>query len=197
MTIVPSVLVLGVGNVMMQDDGVGVRALQALADAYELPAHVRLRDGGVAGLRLLPELEGVEQLLVIDAVVGVGPPGTIYRCAPEELPPDRGALLSAHAVGIRQLLSVVDLTGKRPQTRILGVQPLTVAVGPNLTPPLHDALPRVVAAAVEELQAMGVEMRANNHACADSTGADSPARVHPEQVHREQARLRLRMNNHA
>lgn len=157
MTSTPSIVVLGVGNTLMQDDGIGVWAVRRLAETYDLPAHVRLVDGGVAGLRCLPEFEGAEHLLIIDAVSGKESPGAIYRLTPEDLSARQGPFFSAHEVGIVELISVAQMLGKLPRTRILGVQPQEVReVGLDLTPVLRDVLPRVVEAAVGELQALGV-----------------------------------------
>lgn len=159
MTGIPSVVVLGVGNTLMQDDGIGVWTVQALAEEYDVPAHVRLVEAGIAGLRLLSELEGAEHLLIIDAVMGKGRPGSVYRLTPEDLPKGRGPFMSAHEVGITEVLSAAELLGKKPHTRILGIQPLeTRTVGLELTPPLQEALPSVVAAAVEELRAWDVKV---------------------------------------
>ena len=156
---VRSIVVLGVGNAVMQDDGVGVWAIRALAQNYDLPPHVRLIEGGVVGLGLLWDLERADDLLMIDAVDGMGPPGTLYRLGPEDLPKGRGPLISAHDMGMAEVLSMMDLLGKQPHTRIIGIQPLeTRKMGLELTPPLREALPRVVAAVVEELQALGVEV---------------------------------------
>jgi hydrogenase maturation protease len=157
MTSTPSIVVLGVGNTLMQDDGIGVWAVRRLAETYDLPAHVRLVDGGVAGLRCLPEFKGAEHLLIIDAVSGKESPGAIYRLTPEDLSARQGPFFSAHEVGIVELISVAQMLGKLPRTRILGVQPQEVReVGLDLTPVLRDVLPRVVEAAVGELQALGV-----------------------------------------
>ncbi len=159
MTDVPSVVVLGIGNTLMQDDGIGVRVIQALAENYVMPSNVRLIEGGIAGLRLLPDLAWAEELLIIDAFNGGGPPGTLYRFGPEKLLSGRGPLMSAHEVGIAEVLSVADFMGRKPRTHIIGVQPQEVrTVGLELTPPLHTALPRVVAAAVEALRSMGAEV---------------------------------------
>jgi hydrogenase maturation protease len=155
----PAIVVLGVGNTLMQDDGVGVWALRALAEAYDLPPSVRLIDAGVAGFRYLPELGEAEHLLILDAVEGGGPPGTLYRLAPEDFPARQGPTLSAHEVGIAEILSMAEFLGKLPKTRILGVQPIeTCAVGLDLTPPLQQALPRIVETVAEELRALGVEV---------------------------------------
>ncbi len=156
----PSVLVLGVGNTLMQDDGVGVLAVRALAETYELPPEVRVLDAGVIELTLLTELAGVERLLLIDAMQGGGEPGTIYRLTPDGLRPRAGPSLSAHETGLSEVLSVARLLGRLPQTRILGIQPKEAGLpGLELTPPLQGALPRVVSAAVEELRELGIAIR--------------------------------------
>jgi len=154
----PSIVVLGVGNTLMRDDGIGVRVVRTLAETYDLPGHVRLVEGGVAGLRCLSEFEGAEYLLIVDAVYGKKPPGAIDRLTPEELPEHRGTVFSAHEIGVSEMLSVARLLGKLPTTRILAVQAKEAqCVGLDLTPELQVALPRVVEVLVEELRLLGVE----------------------------------------
>ena len=159
-----SVVVAGVGNTLMQDDGIGVWAVRALARDYVLPSRVRLMEGGVLGLQLVYELCSAQQLLIIDAMNGEGPPGTIYRVDAGSLLKGRRTIMSLHEVGVVEVLSVGGLLGMRPHARVLGVQPLeTASPGLELTPTLQAALPRVVAAAAEELAGMGatvVERRA-------------------------------------
>lgn len=156
---VPQVVVLGIGNTLMQDDGIGVYAVQALAQSYILPDHVRLVEGGVAGLRLLPEIQGADHLLIIDAVEGQGPPGTLYRLRPQDLPKGRGFFISAHEIGIAELLSMAELSGKMPCTSIIGIQPKEARkIGLELTPPLREALPDVVATVVDLLQKLGIQV---------------------------------------
>lgn len=153
------IVVLGVGNTMMQDDGVGVWAVRSLAEGYTMPPGVRLIEGGVAGFCLLAELYHTDSLLIIDAMEGEGPPGSLYRLCPEGLPVRQGPLFSAHEIGIGEVLSVARFRGSLPPTLIIGVQPVeTRQAGTELTPLLRAALPRVVAAVVEELRARGVEM---------------------------------------
>jgi hydrogenase maturation protease len=159
----PDVVVLGVGNTLMQDDGVGVRAVRLLSESWKLPPHVRLIEGGVAGFRLLPEISSADYLLIIDAVEGSGPPGSIHRLGPEDLSKREGPLFSAHEVGICELLSVARFLGKLPRVRIVGVKPLEAKVpGLDLTPILREALPRVIAAVVEDLRAAGIECTEKN-----------------------------------
>lgn len=157
MTNSQSVVVAGIGNTLMQDDGVGVWALRALARDYVLPPRVRLLEGGVLGLQLVYELCSAEQLLVIDAMDSEGAPGTIYRLDADSLLKGRRTHMSLHEVSLVEVLSVGEFLGLCPRVRILGVQPLEAAsFGLELTPALQTALPRVVAAAVEELGDMGV-----------------------------------------
>jgi hydrogenase maturation protease len=159
MNVPPQVVILGIGNTLMQDDGIGVYAIQALAHTYILPDNVCLVEGGIAGLRLLSDLSGADYLLIIDAVEGTGPPGTLYQLNPQDLPKGRGFFMSAHEIGIAEVLSMAEFLGKLPQTCIIGVQPLEARkIGLELTPPLQEALPRVVAAVVGELQELGVQV---------------------------------------
>lgn len=154
----PQIVVLGIGNTLMQDDGIGVYAVQTLAHTHILSDHVRLVEGGVAGLRLLSDLNGVDHLLIIDAVEGSAPPGTLYQLNPRDLPKKRGFFMSAHEIGIVEVLSMAEFLGKLPHTRIIGVQPLeTRKIGLELTQPLREALPHVVAAVVDILRELGVQ----------------------------------------
>jgi hydrogenase maturation protease len=154
----PSFVVLGVGNTLMKDDGIGVWVVRALAKTYDWPARVRLVDGGVAGLRCLSEFEGAGHLLIIDAVSGTEPPGTIYQLNPEDVAAREGPFFSAHGMGVFELISVARMMGKLPRTRILGIQPKEAReFGDGLTPLLRGVLPRVLDAAIGELRAWGVE----------------------------------------
>jgi hydrogenase maturation protease len=159
MTSPHSIVVLGVGNTLMKDDGIGVAAVRALAEQYRFPPSVRLIEAGVAGLGLLPFIREATHLLIIDAVRAGLAPGAILRLTPDDLPKHRGLLLSAHEVGITEVIEMARFVGRLPETRIIGVQPLeTDTVGLEVTPQLNEALPQVLMAAVEELRALGVEV---------------------------------------
>jgi hydrogenase maturation protease len=159
MTDPASIVVAGIGNTLMQDDGIGVWTVRAIARDYVLPPSLRLIEGGVLGLQLVHELCSAQQLLVIDAMNSDGGPGTIYRLDADALLRGRRTLMSLHEVGLVEVLSVGEFLGKRPRTRILGVQPMEVRTpGLELTPALQAALPRVVRVAVEELGYMGVRL---------------------------------------
>ena len=129
-----AVLVLGIGNLIMTDDGIGVRVVQRLAEGYRFPPGVELLDGGTLGLDLLPRLEGVERLLVVDAVETGGPPGTVMRLCGEEIPLAFRTKLSPHQMGLQDLLAVAELQGNLPAEMVLwGVQPASVEPGVELS----------------------------------------------------------------
>jgi hydrogenase maturation protease len=101
-----STLVLGIGNLVMSDDGIGVRVVQELATRYRFPADVGILDGGTLGLDLLPHLEGVERLLIVDAVTTDDGPGCLVRLSGDEIPVVFATKLSPHQMGLQDLLAV-------------------------------------------------------------------------------------------
>lgn len=156
----PCFLVLGVGNTLMGDDGIGVHAVQALADSYEFRANVRVVDGGIAGLRLLGDIAAADYVIIVDALKNNGVPGTIYRLRRADIQPRRGPIVSAHEVGIAELLAAAEFSGHLPETQIIGVEPLeTETVSLDLSLPLRLAMPQIVAAIFDALHAHGVELK--------------------------------------
>ena len=151
-----AILVLGIGNLVMTDDGVGVRVVHALEERYRFPAEVTLLDGGTLGLDLLPKLEGVDRLVVLDAVETGQEPGTVVRLAGDEIPLAMATKLSPHQMGLKDLLSVAALLGCAPGEMVLwGVQPASVELGTELTPPVAARLDLLVSRVLEELAAWG------------------------------------------
>ncbi len=147
-----SILVLGIGNLVMSDDGIGVRVVQLLAERYRFPAQVTILDGGTLGLDLLPKLEGVERLLVVDAVDTGAPPGTVVRLAGDEVPVALEAKVSPHQMGLKDLLAVAMLQGFAPREMVLwGVQPALIELGMELSPAVADALEPLTRHVVTEL----------------------------------------------
>ena len=154
-----TILVLGLGNTIMTDDGFGVRAIELLSSRYRFPEEVSLLDGGTLGLDLLPHLEAVERLLIIDALEMQATPGTVFRLEGEEVPRAFASKLSVHQMGVQDLLAVSELLGHLPHELVVwGVQPESIEMGTELTPTLTAALAPVVAGVVEELRKWGVEI---------------------------------------
>lgn len=148
-----SVLILGVGNPLAGDDGVGVCAIEALAAAGNLPAGIRLLDVGVLGMDILAWIQPDEPVVILDAVHGPGDPGTLYRFGLDEIKAPAGPPLSAHELGIADALHAARLMGRPLRGTLLGVEPARVeAFTPGLSPRVAAALPELQAAAIREAE---------------------------------------------
>ncbi len=153
------ILVLGVGNALMRDEGVGPRIVEALTAGYSLPGNVRVVDAGTLGFAIVHLLRDIDYVLVADAVDGTGhPPGTVLRLKPEHFAPNQ-VLHSLHDVRLVDVLAAARLIGVEPDVECIGVQVEDIApeefeVG--LTPAVEAALPRAVAAVLMLLEERGV-----------------------------------------
>jgi hydrogenase maturation protease len=140
-----SILVIGVGNEALKDEGIGIHAARALA-ALDLPPSVRVLEGGTEGFSLLGRLEGVQRLVLVDAMGMDCPAGTVVTVRREQLrrrgQPDRSSL---HGTGVLDALELAAALGlEPPEVYIVGVQPAEVTWGLELSPVLQQVLPRVV-----------------------------------------------------
>lgn len=164
-------LVLGVGNVIMGDDGVGIRVVQQLQREYRFPADVEIVDGGTLGLDLLPILEGRSHLIMVDAVETGKEPGTCVRLTGEELPIALETKISPHQMGLKDLLSVARLMGQAPGEMVLiGVQPGSIEVSAELTHEVSLQVETMKGAVLKELAGFGVHCRpisSTVHICKD------------------------------
>lgn len=141
----------------MSDDGVGVQIVQRLEAEYAFPPGVTLLDGGTLGLDLLPHLEGVERLLIIDAMETGGPPGTIARLSEDEIPIAFETRLSPHQMGLKDLLAVSLLQGiKPPEMVLIGIQPANIELGMELSPPVAERFETLLEMTLEELGRWGI-----------------------------------------
>jgi hydrogenase maturation protease len=147
------VVVLGLGNLIRCDDGVGIHAIQQLLSAQLVPAGVDIMDGGTLGLQLLPAIEDATHILVLDAVNTGAAPGTIVRHAMTELEPLPGSP-SVHQIGFADMLEGLRWMNKLSDKTIvlLGVQPEQTGWGENLSPTVEAALPALIQATLEELR---------------------------------------------
>ena len=158
MTMERRILVLGLGNILLQDEGLGVRAVERLAARYRLPPEVQVMDGGVMGLDLLPHLEGVTHLLIADAVQTGQPPGSMVRLEGEAIPAALQVKMSMHQVGLQELLALASFQGTLPERVVLwGLEPASLDWGLELSAPIAAQIDALVDAAVGELRAWGVE----------------------------------------
>ena len=143
-------VILGVGNLLMSDDGVGIHAVRELL--RDPPAGASIVETGTDFLSALPILESARRVLILDAVRGKGAPGSIYRLEPDdvELRPETG---SAHATSVFEAKRFLPPGAPWPDITVLGVEPLVLDYGMALSKPVADALPRLVARAREILRA--------------------------------------------
>jgi hydrogenase maturation protease len=153
----PATLVLGLGNTLLGDEGVGVRALELLKCRYRLPQGVALVDGGTLGMELLPYLDGASSLLVLDAVLSDDGPGTIVRLEGHELARSSAARASMHQAGLGDVLAAATLAGSLPDKVVVwGIHPLIVDWGAELSPAVSAKLGDLVERVAKELESWGI-----------------------------------------
>jgi hydrogenase maturation protease len=151
------ILVLGIGNVLMNDDAAGVRVVQALAEKYSFPEEVTLLDGGTLGLGLLPDLEGVDRLLVVDAVETGAATGSLVRLSGADIPRTLATKVSPHQVALKDLLLVAELQGHAVAEMVLwGVQPGSIDMDIEMSPEVAAAVILLQDKVLQELATWGV-----------------------------------------
>ena len=149
-------LVLGVGNKLMSDEGVGVHVIERLAANYDLPKEVQLLDGGTLGMDLLYYLEGIENLLLVDAVETHKEAGTIIRLEGEDVPAFLDLKISPHQLGVPDMLAAARLKDLYPKRLVLwGIQPELMEIGLDLSPLIASKVDTLVGSLVEQLRAWG------------------------------------------
>jgi len=147
------ILVLGVGNLLLSDEGFGVHVAQRLTD-MEFPPEVQVMEGGTDGFGLMPVVLQADRLILIDAVKGGGPPGSVYRFDIEDCPPfpDRFKT-SVHQISILEVINLSSLIGSPPRTTIIGVEPKSMEMGMELSPEIKAKIPKVIRLVEEEVTA--------------------------------------------
>jgi hydrogenase maturation protease len=149
-------LILGVGNVLLQDEGVGIHLARALEPEPDLlPRGASVVDGGTLGLELLPLVEDAAALLVLDALNVGAEAGAVRVLRGDDLTTAFGTRMSPHQVGAGDLLAVARLTGVLPPAvALVGIQPEVIGYGLDLSPTVAAALPGALVAAREEAWAL-------------------------------------------
>lgn len=152
-------LILGLGNVLCGDDGLGAAALARLARERVLPPGVDVCDGGTLGLALMPLLEAVRDVILVDAVRADAPPGTLVRLEGDDVPAAALERLSVHQVGVADLLGALAWRGRMPRRLVLlGLVPETLELGLGRSPAVEAALPGLVSAVVGEAERLGARL---------------------------------------
>ena len=150
------ILVLGVGNILLRDEGVGVRVIEHLLADYTFSPNVELLDGGTLGVRLLDPIANAGVLIVVDALRNGQPPGTVYRMSAEDLPRCISFKNSLHQTGLLETLAYAEMLGNRPETVVIGVEPADISPwGLELTETLKDRILNVTGCVLQEIEQAG------------------------------------------
>jgi hydrogenase maturation protease len=147
----PRTVVIGVGNLLRRDEGIGIHVIKALQE-MNLPADIRLIDGGTA-----PDLiayTGVgDKIIIIDAATAGGEAGSVYRFRPDDLSGDKKTLASAHELGFIESLKLTELTGNEPsEAIIIGIEPKDTGWGTELSPELKKRVKAIVKVVLREIK---------------------------------------------
>ena len=149
-------VVLGIGNIILSDEGVGVRAVEALQANYRLPENVEAIDGGTSGMELIEALSGADLLVVLDTIVAGKPPGMVVSLAGDAVPSFFRRKLSPHQIGLSDVLASLEFLGELPrQTLVFGVQPQSLELGMELTPAVAVRVAELAELAAEALRRNG------------------------------------------
>ncbi len=150
-------VVLGLGNLLNRDEGMGVAAVELLRQQVGPQHAVELIDGGVLGLDLLPLVEECSHLLVLDATDADTAAGTVIELGREAIPTYGGLKMSQHQVTFQEVLGLARIRGNLPRhLHLIGVQPGDISLGLELSPAIGAALPDVVARAKRVLGEWGL-----------------------------------------
>lgn len=153
-------IVLGLGNPIMADDGLGLEILTRLRDGWDVDG-AELVDGGTWGMNLLPLIEDAGKLLILDAIRLGDPPGTAHELQRDQLPRYLGHKLSPHQIDLKEVLALAELRGRLSDTMIaLGAEPARVEMSTSLSPEVENQVEQLVARAVGILRGWGHDCRA-------------------------------------
>ncbi len=169
------ILVLGVGNILLTDEGVGIRVIERMQERYAFPDNVSVLDGGVLGLSLLGVISEADHLIVVDAVRNGREPGSLYRLQGDQVPKRILAKNSLHQVDFLETLTSCQALDRVPETVILGVEPLDIEnLSIELTPVVQEKIDSLIHMVLKELDRLGVRYQSkgdvehvSGHTCQD------------------------------
>lgn len=152
-------LVIGIGNILLRDEGLGVRVSEYFERAYSFSDNVRCLDGGTAGVNLLPALQGFTHLFFIDAISSADPPGTVRTFSAADIMKGPPLKTSAHFLGVKDLLAIAEFEGYRFEAMIIGVVPKDLSPGMDLSDMIRQTVPKAAETLAKELRKKGFDVR--------------------------------------
>jgi len=151
--------VLGIGNILLSDEGVGVHAVNALKKKYAFSPDIEIMDGGTMGLDLLPVFQTQDKIIIIDAVDFRKEPGHVGAIEGSNIPTVLNTKLSVHHIGFSDLLYAAKLTRETPpEVYLVGIQPKSFAVGLELTDEIRTHLDEIIELALQKLKEWDVQI---------------------------------------
>lgn len=144
------ILILGIGNLLLKDEGVGVHVVNRLRD-INLPCNMEVLDGGTLGFDLHLYIEGRKKVIVIDAVMAGEPPGTIYRFTDSDIVAEAKVSLSAHDIDFTDVLKTAHFLGHKPEIIFIGIEPKDISEGLELSPEIEKKIPKVIDVVMREI----------------------------------------------
>lgn len=146
-------VVLGLGNLLNRDEGLGVQALKVLDAQLGPQPDLELLDGGVLGLNLLILVEECSHLLILDAVDARKPAGTVIELSKYQIPLYAGVKLSQHQITFQEVLGLAKMRGKLPEfLHLIGIQPEDLSIGLDLSPTVTRGMPEMISRAKDRLR---------------------------------------------
>ncbi len=146
------IVILGVGNLLLTDEGVGVHLIQKLRET-EIGEEIELVDGGTSILDFIPQAEDVSKLIIVDAIKLGGKPGKTYRiCVDDSLLRGAKGMTSLHQLGVVETLAIAQKMGKLPHTVIIGIEPKEIGYGLDLSPEIEREMGKMVNLILDEVR---------------------------------------------
>jgi hydrogenase maturation protease len=165
-----NVLILGLGNLLLSDEGVGVHAVNALGRRFQMPEGVESLDGGTSGMDLLDAIAGRDHLIVCDAIRSDERPGSVQRIDGDSIPAFFATRISPHQLGLSEVLANLELLGERPgHVTIIGVVPADLSLGIELSAAGREGMEKSIDFILDDLAAIGVRLTSEPLA---ATGTD-------------------------
>ena len=154
-------VVLGIGNTILTDEAAGVRAVEMLERTYHMPDQVTVIDGGTSGMEMIEDLASLDLLVILDVVKTGASAGTIVKIAGADIPVFFRHKLSPHQIGLPDVLASLELLDAMPKEIIvLGIEPVSLELGMEMTPTVARSLPRLVETTAVELISRGYAVKA-------------------------------------
>ncbi len=150
------ILILGIGNFLLSDEGIGIHVVNSLLKDYQIPPQVSVIDGGTAGMELLNFIREAKHLILVDAVKTGHPPATIVTLKENEIPALFKKKLSVHQLGLSDVLAAANFTGTTPETMtLIGIEPVSLELGTELSPTIQQQLPQILDLIQQEIEKFG------------------------------------------